>query len=253
MLTTLLGGRAFAERHGTGAPNLVALHGWGRDRSDFAGVLAGMDALALDQPGFGSTPEPPTGWTTAEYADWLAEILRELAETSGGVRPILVGHSFGGRVAVQAAARTPELIGGLVLTGVPLFRSESTSRPALAYRMLRWAHGKGLVSDERMEAERRKRGSADYRNASGVMREVMVKAVNEDYSVQVASISVPTRLVWGATDTAAPTWMAERAVEVIPGATLTVVPTSGHLIDAGLVEALRTAIGEIGEIGEELS
>lgn len=240
MLTTLLGGRAFAERHGTGTPTVIALHGWGRDRSDFAGVLAGTDALALDQPGFGATPEPPTAWSTADYADWLAEIIT----ANGGPPPTVVGHSFGGRVAVQAAARHPDLIGSLVLTGVPLYRTESTGKPALSYRLLRWANARGLVSDERMEAERRKRGSADYRNASGVMREVMVKAVNESYDDQVAAIRVPTRLVWGAADTAAPVWMAEKAHAAIPDSTLTVVDGSAHLIDAGLTAALQAAIRE---------
>lgn len=223
----------------------MALHGWGRSRADFDTVLAGADALALDQPGFGATPEPETGWTTAEYADWLAEVLTELAESSDAVRPIVMGHSFGGRVAVQAAARTPELIGGLVLTGVPLYRVESTAKPAVGYRLMRWANTKGLLSDSRMEAQRRKHGSADYRTATGVMRDVLVRAVNEDYSDQVAAITVPTRLVWGEGDTAAPTWMAEKAHAAIAGSELTIVPGSAHLIDAALAEALRAAVDDL--------
>ncbi|CAN5163728.1 alpha/beta hydrolase [soil metagenome] len=248
MLTSVLGGRAFAERHGSGTPRVVALHGWGRDRSDFNAVLAGTDALALDQPGFGATPDPETGWSTAEYADWLAAVLTELAATSGGLKPIVMGHSFGGRVAVQTGARRPELIGGLVLTGVPLYRIESSAKPALGYRLMRWAHTTGLLSDERMEAERRKRGSADYRNASGVMREVLVRAVSEDYSDQVAAITVPTRLVWGEGDTAAPIWMAEKAHATIADSELAVVPGAGHLIDDGLAQALRVAVEDLGGV-----
>lgn len=241
MLTTLLGGRAFAERFGEDAPQVVALHGWARSRADWSGTLDGMNALALDLPGFGATPAPDSGWDTRAYARWVAEVLGDLD------RPILVGHSFGGRIGVQLAASDPELIRGLVLTGVPLYRHEGGGGPRLSYQLGRWAHRRGLIGDDRMEALRRKHGSADYRNAQGVMRDVLVKAVNDDYAQQIADIAavdVPVRLVWGGHDTAAPVWMAERAGAVL-GRTPTVVADSAHLLDAGLVAALRTAIEEL--------
>jgi pimeloyl-ACP methyl ester carboxylesterase len=242
VLTTLLGGRAFAERFGTGEPQVVALHGWARTRADWSSTLQGMDALAIDLPGHGATPAPEDAWGSLEYAEWLAEILDGLRH-----RPVLVGHSFGGRVAVQLAATHPDLVDGVVLTGVPLYRTGVRSKPRLSYRLARSLHANGVISDARMEALRRKHGSDDYRNANGVMRDILVKLVNEAYDDQVATIAAvaePIRLVWGEHDTAAPTWMAERA-----GETLDVKPTivagSGHLLDPGLVAALREAIGEL--------
>jgi pimeloyl-ACP methyl ester carboxylesterase len=243
VLTTLLGGRAFAERFGA-ENHVVALHGWARSRADWTPVLGGFDALALDLPGFGAAPPPESGWSTAEYADFVADVLAELD------RPVLVGHSFGGRVAVHLVAKRPELVRGLVLTGVPLYPLAATgSRPKLAYRLGRWAHRKGLLPEARMEALRQRHGSADYRAARGVMREVLVKAVNEDYSAQVEAVAatdVPVRLVWGEHDTAAPVWMAERARDVLGDhATLTVVPGASHLLETGLGGALQTAIREL--------
>ena len=241
MLTTLLGGRVFAERFGSEPAGVVALHGWARNRSDWAGALDGLDALALDQPGFGAAPAPDDAWDTAAYAAWVAEVLETLD------RPVLVGHSFGGRVAIHLTASRPELVRGVVLTGVPLYRIPSTGRPKLSYRLGRWAHARGLIPESRMEALRQRHGSADYRAAQGVMRDVLVKAVNEEYAPQVeqtAANGVPARLVWGEHDTAAPVWMAERAGEKLR-VTPTVVQGSGHLLDAGLNAALRTAIGEL--------
>ena len=129
VLTTLLGGRAFAERHGESPAKVVALHGWGRTRADWNATLQGYDALALDLPGFGATPAPDSGWSTSEYAEWVGECLDEVLG-SGGERPVLVGHSFGGRVAVQLAATNPELVRGIVLTGVPLLRPETAAAQA---------------------------------------------------------------------------------------------------------------------------
>ncbi|WP_166391836.1 alpha/beta fold hydrolase [Nocardioides ochotonae] len=248
MLTTLLNGRAFGEKFGSSEARVVALHGWGRSRADWSATLGGYDALALDLPGFGATPAPETGWDTAAYADWTAEIIGDLD------RPVLVGHSFGGRVAVQLAATRPDLVRGLVLTGVPLLRPERTggsgSGPKLGYRVVRALHRRGLVGDARMEALRQKHGSADYRAAQGVMREVLVKAVNEEYADQLAAVrehGVPVAMVWGEHDTAATVEMARRAQALLGAqATLDVVPGSAHLLDPALVTAIRAQIDRLG-------
>lgn len=242
MLTTLLGGRAFAERFGQAPATVVALHGWGRTRQDWNATLQGYDALAPDLPGFGATPPPDTGWSTAEYAGWIREILADLD------RPVLVGHSFGGRIAVRIGATDPELVRGIVLTGVPLLRPQASgsARPPLGYRVARALNRKRLLSDGRMETLRRKRGSADYNAAQGVMREVLVRAVNEDYGPELDAIAgngLPVAMVWGEHDTAAPVDMARLAHQRLgASADLTVVPGSAHLLDGSLSTEIRGAL-----------
>jgi pimeloyl-ACP methyl ester carboxylesterase len=246
VLTTLLGGRAFAERFGDSPAKVVALHAWARTRADWNATLQGYDALALDLPGFGATPAPDSGWSTAEYADWVRECLGESAR-SGGDRPVLVGHSFGGRVAVRLAATSPELVRGIVLAGVPLLRLRTAAaKPALGFRALRFLNTWHFISNDQMEKARRKRGSADYRAAEGRMREVLVKAVNEDYGDALdalASNGLPVAMVWGEHDTAASPALAEQArARIGANAELVVVPGSAHLLDDALVAGLRTAI-----------
>ncbi|MDP9181491.1 MAG: alpha/beta hydrolase, partial [Actinomycetota bacterium] len=217
------------------SPKVLALHGWGRTRADWAPVLKGVPSLALDLPGFGASPEPPVAWGSHDYAAQLAPLLE-----AGGWT--VVGHSFGGRVAVQLAAGWPGAVEHLVLTGVPLLRRMSSGKAPLGYRLAKRAHRLGLLSEERMEAERRKHGSADYRAAQGVMRGTLVKLVNEDYRDLLPQVKSRVTMVWGAHDTAAPLSMAQEAAGLLAGATLKVSDTSGHLLDDGLVALLREAI-----------
>jgi pimeloyl-ACP methyl ester carboxylesterase len=233
-LTALLGGAVMAEKTGK-APKVLALHGWGRTRADWAPVLKGVPSLAVDLPGFGASPEPPVAWGSHDYAAQLAPLLE-----GGGWT--VVGHSFGGRVAVQLAAGWPGTVDHLVLTGVPLLKKAATGKAPLGFRLAKKANALGLLSDERMEAERRKRGSEDYRNAHGVMRDTLVRLVNEDYRTQVQQVKCRTTMVWGAHDTAAPLAMAQEAQRLFPEAELRVSESSGHLLDDALVALLREAL-----------
>ncbi|HET8958193.1 MAG TPA: alpha/beta hydrolase [Microcella sp.] len=233
MITTLAGGRVLAEKHGSIPPRVVALHGWGRDGTDFETVLSGLDAVSIHLPGFGPAPAPDTAWSTEQYAELVAEAIAPHAPVT------IVGHSFGGRVAVRLAARHPELVRGMVITGAPLVRLTAAAPPPLSFRVAKWANARGILSDQRMEALRRQRGSADYRAAQGVMRDVLVTAVSENYDDDLAAISCPVRMVWGANDTAAPTDAGRAASERIPGARFRVVDGAAHLMTGDLELAVR--------------
>ena len=237
-LKAFAGGRLFGHTHGEAAPEILALHGWARSGADFAKVLAGRNAIALDLPGFGSSPEPDGAIGAHGYADLILEILDEFRRP-----PVVVGHSFGGRVAVCLEAGIPGSFSSMVLTGVPLLRRQSGGKPSLGYRVIRAAHRSGIISDERMERERRRRGSADYRAATGVMRDVLVTAVNESYEFELSELDLPVALVWGSDDTEVPLWVAEQAAQVLGGrAFIDVVDGAGHLLPVTHPEAIRSAI-----------
>lgn len=224
VLRTYADGRLFGEGYGDEPAEILALHGWARDRSDFGRVLEGRRAVALDQPGFGASPVPDHAGGAQMYADLVEPVLDRMAD-----RIVVVGHSFGGRVACHLAVAHPERVAALVLTGVPLlFRTDRTATVKRSVQISRWLHRRGLLSDERMEEQRRRHGSTDYRNATGVMRDVLVRVVNEDYADLLPRIQVPVELVWARHDAAVPLEVAERAAEALPSARLTVVEDAAH-------------------------
>jgi pimeloyl-ACP methyl ester carboxylesterase len=155
---------------------------------------------------------------------------------------VLLGHSFGGRVAVRLAARRPDAIGALVLTGVPLIRRPGTGKPPLSFRVARALNRRGLISDARMEELRERRGSEDYRAATGVMRDIFVRVVNESYEDQLRAITCPIELVWGEDDTAAPIAVAEQAAAIAPNTNLVRLPGAGHFTPQTSAAALRDAL-----------
>jgi pimeloyl-ACP methyl ester carboxylesterase len=239
MLKAFAGGRLFGTVHGTPPARVLALHGWARTHRDFDAVLHGLDALALDLPGFGATPPPGEPWGGGDYAAAVAPVLDD-----GGEPVVVVGHSFGGRVAVHLAAARPDAVRALVLTGVPLVRPPGAvrRRPALAFRLARTLHRRGLLGDDRMEALRQRYGSADYRAAEGVMRAVHVKAVNETYEEQLRALRCPVELVWGADDADVPAAVAEAAAALVADVRVTVLPGVGHLVPTSAPDLLRAAV-----------
>ena len=236
MLGTVGSSDWVAEKFGSGEPRIIALHGWGRSGSDFERILAGQNALAVHLPGFGPAPEPGGPWSTAEYADQLADALRGLGPV------VVVGHSFGGRVAVRLAARHPELVSALVLTGVPLTRVTPPKSVPLAFQIAKVLYAKKLIPEGTMERYRRQYGSQDYRNARGVMRDILVKTVAEDYLDDATRVLAPVTMVWGELDAPAPVAAAEKALQYFPRATLRVVPGASHLMEGNLEEAVKDAV-----------
>jgi len=226
-------------------PAAVGLHGWGRDRRDLAPALDRGTRALVDLPGFGASPPPPEVWGGAEYAECLAGALGELALP----RPlVVVGHSFGGRVAVCLAAARPDLVDGLVLCGVPLLRLHPAARPSLGYRMVRAAHRWHLVSDAAMERRRHRSGSADYRNADGIMRDVLVRTVNETYEQQLRAVHCPTSFLWGEGDTAAPADVARRASELVSQVVdVEIVVGAGHDVHREHPERVRAHVDAVVE------
>lgn len=240
-------GDLFGEQFGEGSPQVLFLHGWRRQLADFepAGqrlANLGTTSVALDLPGFGASVAPLEAGGARHYAALLLPTVQGLASEP----LVLVGHSFGGRVAAVLAAQHPELFRGLVLTGVPLLRNKSNTKAPLGFRSARWLHRHGWLSEQRMEKVRQRFGSPDYLASSGVMRGVLVASVNEDYEDELRRLHIPVRLVWGEFDTEAPLLQAQRSMTMLDDdATLTVLSGATHFVPTENTEELVRIIEEL--------
>jgi len=241
-----------------GAPLFVWAHGWGHTHRNMLPLAEATRRLGgsvlLDLPGFGDSPPPPGAWSTADYADAVAEFLTARFSAGGPPgRRIWIGHSFGCRVGLQLASRHPGLIGGLFLiaaAGLPRTRS-LPERIRFAARRWAFRTARSLTPEgPRRDALRARFGSADYARA-GPMRPILVKAVGEDLSGVARTVSCPAVLVYGDRDSETPPEIGTRLSGLIPQSRLIVLRGFDHW--SVLTDGRHQIVQRLSEFVEQIA
>ncbi len=244
---------AFVER-GVGPVAVVFLHGvgggkgaWGAQLEAFA--ARGYRAIAWDMPGYGESATLAP-YTMAGLADALGALLAQI----DAARAVIVGHSMGGMVAQEAWLRMPARIAGLVLVATsPAFGKPEGDwqQQFLAARLAPLERGVPMraIATELMgsmvERDVHARAlaielmstvpPATYRAALGAL-------LGFDRRALLGTITVPTLLVAGATDSTAPTSVMAKMAERIAGAEFVVLPEAGHLANLESPAAFNASV-----------
>ena len=228
---TYNGIRLHYEDCGEGHPILL-LHGWGCNATTFNAIRPFLEArfrvLTVDFAGFGQSAEPSEVWGVEEYT----RSIEALAQAEGVENPILIGHSFGGRVSIVYASRNKVQKVMLVdAAGVKPKRSLTYYRKVYTFKLIKkllpLIVGKARA-EKIIEQRRAKAGSSDYSQATPMMRAILSKVVNEDLCHLMPKITAPTLLFWGENDTATPLADAKKMKKLIPDAGLVTVAGAGH-------------------------
>lgn len=211
---------------------VVLMHGWGCDHTtvrSIANILNdGMKVYNLDLPGHGQTPEPDGVWGVEDYTRLVEGFIDKL----GLKDPVLIGHSFGGRIELLLSSRR-DISKMVIVDGAGIKPRRSMRYYIKVYsfkaakKILPFLLGK-KGGEKAIERWRGKAGSADYRNSSPKMRAIMSKCVNEDLKHVMPKIKASTLLVWGEKDTATPLSDAKYMERHIPDAGLVAFPDAGH-------------------------
>lgn len=221
---------------GNGDKTVVILQGWGTKHQVYDSVAAciytSYKVVQFDFPGFGNSDEPREAWSVSDYAAFFIKLMEALHIK----RATLIGHSYGGRVIIKLAGsmNVPFEIEKIVLIDSAGVLPKKTTKQKLKvkrYKMLKkifsfkpiYAICPHLIDDWK-----NRQGSADYKNASPMMKQCMVKAVNEDLTPLFSSIKQEVLLIWGDKDTATPIADAKLMEEQMPNAGLAVIKGAGH-------------------------
>lgn len=216
------------EVEGQGQP-VIVMHGWGQNLEMMYSVVSSLETnykvFNIDLPGFGQSDEPPRPYSIDDYTDFLEDFVK----INNIENPIIIGHSFGCRIAIKYAARQNK-ISKMVLTGaagiIPK-RSIFYYIRVYTYKFFKLFRNVYFIKhyiQEMMESG----GSEDYRNSSPVMKEVLKLSVNEDLTPCLSKIKVPTLLVFGSEDDATPVWMGKVMNEKIEDSKLVIYDGCSH-------------------------
>ncbi len=222
--------RAFTE-YDPALPCLLCLHGSGGYGAEFLPLLRELKGLAngaaLDLPGHGNSPGPgrQSVW---DYAAWVAGFLE-----AGPVRPVLLGNSLGGAIALALGLTRPELLSGLVLWGTgarlrvlpAILEGFKNDFPATVAMLTGLAYAPESAQDLK-QAGGRGMGQAGAEVLWGDYH-----ACDQfDVMDRLSEISLPTLVVCGEHDQLTPIKYSQYLASHIAGASLEAVPGAGHVL-----------------------
>lgn len=223
---------------GDGETSLVFLHYWGGSSRTWHYVTHALadrfQTVALDQRGWGDSDAGDGNFLVATLADDVEGAIDALALE----RYVLVGHSMGGKVAQLLASRRPKGLAGVVLVapgspGPSVFPLEQRTmmthayetRESVAATVTEVLTGKALsTSDFEQVIEDSLRGAPEAKVAWPMA------TMMEDIRSEVANIGVPVLVVGGESDKVdSVELLSSHVLPFLRGATLTVLPQTGHL------------------------
>ncbi len=222
MFKVIKGIRVNYTQYGEGQ-DIVLLHGWGQNIKMMEPLAKRVDEnkriTIIDLPGFGLSNEPETSYSVYDYVEFLKEFFKELNIKN----PILIGHSFGGRLSIIYASKYDT--NKIILLGSPCVRHEYKSFKQSLLKFLK----KLKIFNPIVNLMKKHSGSADYRNATPRMREILVKTVNEDLSLCAKNVKCKSLLIWGESDTAVPVEQAKELDELLMDSKLIILPGTHYL------------------------
>ena len=185
--------------YGSGTDTIVLLHGWGQNIAMMKCIgdrfIKTHRVIILDLPGYGESTEPTSVWSVYDYVECVHKLLTNLKVSS----PILIGHSFGGKISLLYASMYDTK--KLICLASPY--KKAVERLSIKTKALKLAK-KIPVINKLEDFAKKHIGSTDYKSASVMMRKILVNTVNLDLTNEVKKISCPTLLIWGTSDNAVP-------------------------------------------------
>lgn len=229
--------KIYYETIGDGKIPIVFLHGWGGNTKSFNFICKYLTfnyrALFIDFPPFGNSSEPCITFDMQDYYNLTKEILQK----EQFYNPIVVGHSFGGRVAI--------MLGNSAKFTVLVAAAGLKPKRGLKYYYKTTKHK--LL--KRLGIKNIKGGSDDYKKLSNNMKKTFVNIVNTDLSFYAKQICVPTILFWGKKDNQTPFYMAKRLNKLIKTSKIISFKDAGHFC---YIDKLPIFVAMINKIGYDI-
>ena len=196
----------------------IYLHGWGRSSDEllFFKEHIKQNSLFIDFPPFGKSEKDIVGWSIFTYANLICFLCEKL-----GIKKFnLIGHSFGGRVAILLCVLCKDAVKKLVL----LDSAGLKPRRGLKYYLKVWRFKR--LKKKGLDTSRL--GSEDYRNLPESVKPIFVSIVNTPLDEFLPFINCKTLIIFGEQDKVTPLYMARKLNRKIRKSKLVILKNCGH-------------------------
>lgn len=206
---------------------LLILHGWGQSGSAWK-VIADLlpqthQVILLDLPGFSGTEHLPNNPSVPEYTQFILEFINKLNLK----KPAILGHSFGGQIAINLAASQPNLLSHLILLSPAGIRNKSKKQKIKTYIYKRFKILKKLLPKSITKLILKQITSTDYYNASQKHKEILKQIVVQDLTDKLSHTITPTTIIWGSEDKEIP-YQGKFIANLIPNSNLVILYGADH-------------------------
>jgi len=215
---------------GEGKPILV-LHGWGSnsERWQKVGELLVKKEFKVvipDLPGFGKSQEPLYSWGLNDYCGFIEKLVLTLKLE----KFYLLGHSFGGAVAVKYSFQFPQKVEKLFLVSPACLRKKSLKKRLffILSKILKIFSFLPFYQKIRKGLYKFIIRKSDYLYAKGMMKDIYLKIIKEDLSDILPFIKISTIIIWGEKDKIKPLKEAYLIKKKIKNSKLEIIPNVGH-------------------------
>ena len=218
-----------------GAGNVILfLHGWQDNLHTFDALASLLSSahhiIRLDLPGFGQTETPKEIWDLDDYVEFVNHFIQKLHIEVDAI----VGHSFGGRIAIKGQATKKLRPRKIILICSAGVAEKRTFRNAALKILVKAA---GVITyippfifwREVLRKKMYESIGSDYLNA-GTLKETFLKIISEDLSSSAEKIIIPTLLIWGSNDTQTPLSEGKKLSYIIRGSELKILEKAGHFV-----------------------
>lgn len=217
-----------ADGEKTKGPILIFIHGWGVDATSWSGVIEkflpyASRIFAVDLPGFGKSENPKHTFDVGCYTDIMEEFIKKLNIKEA----VLIGHSFGGRIALRLSIKIPKSILKSVLVSSAGIRTRSRRVKILKKlsKIMKLFFGRS----ENIKEKAYKLVGSDYQ-LKPELKDTFRRVINEEDTNLFSKVSVPTLLLWGEVDKITPLSSGKRMNKEIKNSEIFIIPDVGHFI-----------------------
>ena len=223
----------YYEKYGDNKKTILILPGWGNTRTTFTNIINffkdNYTIYIIDYPGFGNSPIPEKELTIYDYTNLVRDFLDEMQIKN----PIIIAHSFGGRIATLLTGYYKEKIDKIIMIDAASIKPRKSIKNLIkqtTYKVLKKLTY--LLPKLKQEYYRQKLlkffGSTDYQNLPNNMHKTFKNIVNENLIYYLKNIESETLLLWGKLDKDTPLKDGYKMNNLIKNSALIIFPKGNH-------------------------